>query len=1227
MANGSTTTASSTAETTLPMLKGQFKGAYLPKLKQSLIPLDPWLTKNDIVFTDKYAYVQKKSSPPPPDKVIARRDNTGLWRIQEPSIQKSMAGYQRNIQLTSTAERVAFLHGIFGYQPLKTFKNAVEKGYYNFPGVTSKDIEKNPPNNTSEAAGHQRRRPALSQKAKRSMRSNEDRVTPLENESDFTERWTSNMIKLVDVRRELQSQTRHGDLSGAFPITSLGGNKYILLVYSENGNYIHVEPLQSRNAESLQKAYTKAHDFFQSHDIQHKFERLDNEFLFLNKWFKEKFNTEARYVPPHDKAGNMAERMLQTFKGHLISSLAGVDTGFPLKLWDKCLLQVEMTLNLSRPSKSDPSKSAYEYIHGTGWDPLRTPMAPLGTFCTVYEPERTSFGSHGLEGYYIGPAMDHSKCFQIYIPTTNDIRISASINWYPDQFSKSQDDMLLKLAVENLRNTILDLKTPIEDVNLFKQVQELVDMYLPPSKQTTTEQSTSPQRVLEEHNEIESVQNMVRNENHTGQGEENASVQRVEVHPNITVKPSETESFQRVETVNTALLQQTIENHDVQFQRVLEKNSASVQRVSATKSEKDQQSQSTFGEKLYNLVATTCAYSSTIKTTPQPFDGFRKVDMKKDPISEMTHGTFIENPNYREVTKINHPDRDKWIAAFTEEFESYIKSNTMEIVDSIPNHKKKSSRYAAIACRIKQNQSGKLVQRVRIAFGGVNWDKTNNTKADVVDRTTFKIMCNVAVSENANLSGVDISDFYIHTPLKEKEYMKIPINVIPAELIQKYNLDRFYERGYVSVILHKTLWGHPEAGRLSQKKLIKHLNANGYYETNTTMLFRHESRNITFILCVDDFLVKWTNEQDYEHFTGILEQVYPIKKQLVANNYIGFNIDYDKKERKITLSIPEYVQAAITRFKITGKTVRSPGIYTPPSYGKKSQTAFVDDSRKLKLEEIKEYQQMVGVLQYYALMISADILTATNKIAMEQSSPTINNRDAAIRILLYLKGHPDQKVTYFPSSLNILASCDAAYNSESKARSRKGDIFVMGYTGNGLLDYESKVIDRVVTSAYEAEYASLFSTTIRTIILRQTLYDFGYPQLEPTTILCDNETAVNIANERSKQKKSKHIDSSYHYIRDRIKIGDIQVKWIKGTENLADYFTKHLPIHEFERLTKILTSSYPFKKDQKSCSKGVLDNNSHHLGKTNSELPLDQIDDNNIIIIQENNINDLSDLD
>ena len=65
--------------------------------------------------------------------------------------------------------------------------------------------------------------------------------------------------------------------------------------------------------------------------------------------------------------------------------------------------------------------------------------------------------------------------------------------------------------------------------------------------------------------------------------------------------------------------------------------------------------------------------------------------------------------------------------------------------------------------------------------------------------------------------------------------------------------------------------------------------------------------------------------------------------------------------------------------------------------------------------------------------------------------------------------------------------------------------------------------------------------------------------------------------------------------------------------------------HEFERLTQIITSSN--KTDHKNCSNGVLDHNSHHLGKTTSKLPLDQTDDNNINITQENNIDDLSDLD
>ena len=62
VANGSRVTSSQSASTKLPLLTGNHRGAYLPSLKQSLIPLQPWLTDYDIVFTNKNAYIQEKSS-------------------------------------------------------------------------------------------------------------------------------------------------------------------------------------------------------------------------------------------------------------------------------------------------------------------------------------------------------------------------------------------------------------------------------------------------------------------------------------------------------------------------------------------------------------------------------------------------------------------------------------------------------------------------------------------------------------------------------------------------------------------------------------------------------------------------------------------------------------------------------------------------------------------------------------------------------------------------------------------------------------------------------------------------------------------------------------------------------------------------------------------------------------------------------------------------------------
>ncbi len=71
------------------------------------------------------------------------------------------------------------------------------------------------------------------------------------------------------------------------------------------------------------------------------------------------------------------ERAIQTFKDHFISALATTNSKFLLQPWDQLAPPVETTLNMLRPSRINPSKLAYEALHGP-YDWNRFLLAPPG---------------------------------------------------------------------------------------------------------------------------------------------------------------------------------------------------------------------------------------------------------------------------------------------------------------------------------------------------------------------------------------------------------------------------------------------------------------------------------------------------------------------------------------------------------------------------------------------------------------------------------------------------------------------------------------------------------------------------------------------------------------------------------------------------------------------------------------------------------------------------------
>ena len=90
------------------------------------------------------------------------------------------------------------------------------------------------------------------------------------------------------------------------------------------------------------------------------------------------------------------------------------------------------TLNMLRASRVNPSISAYEALHGP-YDWNRYPLAPLGCKAVIYEDGniRGLWASRGVDGWYLGPSMDHYRCDVYYVPETRAYRVSGSTELFP----------------------------------------------------------------------------------------------------------------------------------------------------------------------------------------------------------------------------------------------------------------------------------------------------------------------------------------------------------------------------------------------------------------------------------------------------------------------------------------------------------------------------------------------------------------------------------------------------------------------------------------------------------------------------------------------------------------------------------------------------------------------------------------------------------------------------
>ncbi|GJZ38056.1 hypothetical protein Tco_0584247 [Tanacetum coccineum] len=168
------------------------------------------------------------------------------------------------------------------------------------------------------------------------------------------------------------------------------------------------------------------------------------------------------------------------------------------------------------------------------------------------------------------------------------------------------------------------------------------------------------------------------------------------------------------------------------------------------------------------------------------------------------------------------------------------------------------------------------------------------------------------------------------------------------------------------------------------------------------------------------------------------------------------------------------------------------------------------------------------------------------------------------RIFRYLKGTPSLGLWYPKCyGFDLKGYSDSDY--DGCHMDRKSTLSACLILRGKLVCWNAKKQQSVAMSSVEAEYVAVARCCANILWMKsqQSDYDIHYKMVP---IFCDNTSAIAISNNHVLHSRTKHINIRYHFIRDYILKGDIELHFIPTEYQLADFFTKPLDEPTFTRL-------------------------------------------------------------
>jgi len=479
-------------------------------------------------------------------------------------------------------------------------------------------------------------------------------------------------------------------------------------------------------------------------------------------------------------------------------------------------------------------------------------------------------------------------------------------------------------------------------------------------------------------------------------------------------------------------------------------------------------------------------------------------------------------------------------------------------------------------------------RKARLVAGGHTTETpTTLTYSSVVSRESVRIALTIAALNGLEILACDIQNAYLTAKCRERIY-----TIAGPEFGT--------EEGTIFIV-RQALYGLKSSGAAFRSKLANVIRDAGFRPSMADpdvwirpAMKHNGEKYYEMVLCyVDDVL---SIGHDPIRAIDSIKQVFKLKedKAEVPDVYLGATLEQvhtESGDKCWTMSSVKYLKAAIANVE---QLLERRGQKLPtrcPTPMTSGYHPSEDSSRELDGDEVRTYQEHIGVLRWAVEIGRVDILLEVALLSTHLALPREGHMEQVYHIFGYLKGSPRRRIFFDPTypaigesrfqkfdwedfyneaqepipldlppprgkPISIHCFVDASHAADKVTRRSQTGVII--FCNRAPIVWYSKRQNSVETSTFGAEFAALKLAVELTQGLRYKLRMFGVPLDGPANLYCDNEAVYKNVSVPESILNKKHHSVAYHACRQAVAAGIVRVAKEDTHTNIADLFTKTL---------------------------------------------------------------------